>query len=440
MTVAVIGGGYAGMAAAVELTAAGLPVHVYEASRSLGGRARRAQLGDEEDAVLDNGQHLLVGAYRETLRLMRTVGADPDKLLLRQELHLEYPDILRLHAPPWPAPLHLAAALLGAKGLNWGEKWAALRFMQYLKQRRFQLQEDTTVVALLAALEQPAKLRRYLWEPLCLATLNTPVGSASAQVFLNVLRDTLGADRAASQLLLPKTDLSRLFPEPAAAYIEARGGQVLRSRRIAAIAATDQGWRVDDQPQDYSHLILATAPHHLAPLISPFPAMAEMVERLSLLQYEPIVTVYLQYPAHVRLSQPMLGGYGEGEGLSQWLFDRGPLVDSPGLLAAVISAGGPHQSQTGDELADTVHQEIAQRIPHLPPPLWHKVITEKRATFACTPGLVRLATATPLPGLLLAGDHIAGDYPATIESAVRSGIAAAQIVLKETSRQPAKGR
>jgi len=435
--VAIIGGGYAGLAAGVELAAAGISVHVFEASRSLGGRARRA---DVKEANLDNGQHILVGAYRETLRLMTLVGADPERLLRRQPLHLEYPGTLRIHAPDWPAPLHMAAALLGAQGLNWRDKWAAIRFMQALKASHYRLPADCTVAALLDHHRQPAKLRRYLWEPLCLATLNTPVTTASAQVFANVLRDTLGADKAASQLLLPATDLSELFPEPAARFIEARGGQVLRSRRIGTLAPMAGGWHVDGITTPYRAVIAATAPHHLAPLLAPLqataPALGGLLQTLEGLRYESITTVYLQYPTSVTLPHPMIGGFAEGDGLSQWLFDRGQLLGdelgksgTPGLLAAVISANGPHETLTPAQLATTIHEEIVRLLPGLPAPLWHRTITEKRATFACTPDLPRLGTATPLPGLFLAGDHIASDYPATLESAVRSGITAAHLLL-----------
>ena len=437
--VAIIGGGYAGMAAAVTLAAAGMPVHVFEASRSLGGRARRA---DIKDANLDNGQHILVGAYRETLRLMTQVGADPARLLQRQPLHLEYPAApgihapLCIHAPDWPAPLHMAAALLGAKGLGWADKWAAIRFMQGLKARRFRLQQDCTVAQLMARYRQTDTLRRYLWEPLCIATLNTPASSASAQVFANVLRDTLGADKAASQLLLPTVDLSELFPEPAARYVEARGGQVLRSRRIGTIVPRPDGqWQVDGITAPYRAVVLATAPHHLAPLLagleSDHPAIAPLSHTLAGLRYEPITTVYLQYPADTRLPQPMIGGFAEGDGLCQWLFDRGQLLDSPGLLAAVISASGPQDALSAEQLAAQVHTEIRRYLPQLAPPVWQRVITEKRATFACTPGRQRLGTTTPLPGLYLAGDHIASDYPATIESAVRSGLTAARHIIPQ---------
>ena len=122
--VAVIGAGWSGLAAAVRLSSAGLPVTVFEASRQLGGRARRVSI---EGQHLDNGQHILIGAYRSTLDLLRELGSDPDRVLLRQPLDLRYADGFRMHASRLPAPLHLAWALAGARGLSWTERLGAAR-------------------------------------------------------------------------------------------------------------------------------------------------------------------------------------------------------------------------------------------------------------------------------------------------------------------------
>ena len=194
------------------------------------------------DTTVDNGQHILIGAYRDTLALMRKVGVDEDKALLRLPLTLRYPDF-QLHAPRLPAPLHLAFALLTAQGLTWSEKLAAIRFMQWLKKRHFTLDSDCTVNALLDAHAQPEVLRRYLWEPLCISALNTPATNASAQVFANVLRDSLAADRAASDLLIPRVDLSAMLAEPAAHYMsKARGGKIkLSTLQSAASTRCNDG-------------------------------------------------------------------------------------------------------------------------------------------------------------------------------------------------------
>lgn len=407
--VAVVGAGYAGLACAVELADAGCRVEVFEASRTLGGRARAVEL---EGITVDNGAHILVGAYRETLRLMEKVGAG-EAAMKRQPLHLEFPGRVVLAAPKLPAPLHLAWALLTARGLLWREKIAALRFMRALEKARFRLPRDITAKQLIA--NQPPALRRFLWEPLCLAALNTPVAQASAQVFLNVLRDSLAADRAASDLLLPATDFSALFPEPAARFIEARGGRVHRSTRIRSL----------DELAQFDHRVIAVAPQHLAALAPDLAAGLRF-------DWQPIATCYLAYPAARLLPFPMVGMDTAAGGHAQWVFDRGALCGQHGLLAAVISGAGPWQQLGHEALAAAIHAEIAALLPGLPAPRKTWVIEEKRATFCCTPGLWRPPTATADPTLWLAGDYVAGDYPATLEGAVRSGIAATLSILRKT--------
>lgn len=401
--IAIIGAGWAGLACAVELADAGIAVEVFEAARTLGGRARAVEI---EGLTLDNGAHILVGAYSETLRLMSKVGAG-GTALKHIPLHLEYPGHIRISAPRLPAPLHLAWALLAARGFTFKEKFAAVRFMRALKKCHFRLPRDIAAKQLIA--NQPPRVRRFLWEPLCLAALNTPVAIASAQVFLNVLRDTLAAGRAASDLLLPATDLSSLFPEPAARFVEARGGKIHRSTRIRSL----------DELTHFEHRVVAVAPQHLAQLVPEIAAGLDFA-------WQPIATCYLQYPAHIRLPCPMAGVAG---GHAQWLFDRGALCRQSGLVAAVISGAGPWQALGHDTLGAAIHAEVARLVPGLPPPSWARVIEEKRATFCCTPGLARPGTATSIPGVWLAGDYVAGDYPATLEGAVRSGVAAACSIL-----------
>jgi squalene-associated FAD-dependent desaturase len=423
VNVAIIGAGWAGMAAAVSLAQAKIAVTVFEAARSPGGRARTV---DIEGIALDNGQHVLIGAYRETLRLMRIVGADPDKLLLRAPLALEYPGKFSLRAPQLPAPLHLLGALLGAKRLSWGERIAALRFIASMRGNRYRIAADMPVTQLLAQYRQTGTLARYLWEPLCVSALNTPAASASARVFLHVLRDALDGARDASDILIPRTDLGRLFPEPAAAFVRANGGSLQLGTPVRTLAKTENGFALDDRPARYTHAILAVGPHQLDALLDQFAALAPARASLAAFVYEPIYTCYLQYPPEVAMPQAMTGFDG---GTIQWVFDRGRLNGTAGLLAAVISARGRHQNISQDALASAIHRELAAFLPGLPPSLWSRVIAEKRATFSCHPGVARPGNKTAVDNLYLAGDFTASDYPATLESAVRSGLSCARLVL-----------
>jgi len=339
----------------------------------------------------------------------------------------------RLRAPALPAPLHLAAGLLTAQGVSWSERFAAARFLHRMRRARYQLEHDITVSALLAAHEQGAQLTAHLWNPLCVAALNTPPEQASAQVFLNVLRDGLDAERAASNLILARGDLSSLFPEPAARYVQAHGGNVHTGTRVTAIDQIDNGFEIcaRDNAVRHTHIICAVAPHHAQAFLTGMTRLSECAERVARLRYQPIYTVYLKFAEAVTLPAPMLGLAG---GLTQWVFDRGAISGERGLLAAIISAEGKHQALTLDQLAQQVCDELRIKLNIRAALTWQRVIAEKRATFACTPGLQRPPQQTALKNFYLAGDYTAGDYPATLEAAVRSGITGAQHIIASHSR------
>ncbi len=422
-TVAIVGGGYAGMAAAVELTARDIPVTVFEAAPVLGGRARRVTVND---TALDNGLHILIGAYSETLRLIEQV-APRRKHFMRLPLNLQVHQRFHLSAPKLPAPLHVAWALLTAKGLTPADKRAAARFMTAMKARRYHLEEDCTVAALLDSHTQPVVLIEHLWAPLCIAALNTPLQRASAQVFLNVLRDSLGAGRAASDLLLARMDLTALLPKPAADFVRARGGRVEAGAAVEGVTQDGEGFvvKVQGSARRFDRVICAVAPHRASGLLQGISALEPARQQIDALQYEPIHSVWLQFDGPVRLPSPMIGF---ADSPAQWLFDREAICGQRGLIGAVISVSEEHVGEAQDALAQRVVADIDKHFGPLPPLQWQRVIAEKRATFSCTPGLARPATATDCPGFYLAGDYVAGDYPATIEGAVRSGVAAAGLI------------
>lgn len=451
--VAVIGAGWAGCAAAVELARAGYKVTLLEAARTLGGRARRV---DTDRAHLDNGQHILLGAYTESLRLMQTVGVDTSQSLLTLPLQMRYPpntNGMDFGAPslPLPAPLHLLVALIKAKGLLHEDKLSLGRFSTAARWMGWKLNADCSVSELLARFEQTERLIRLLWRPLCLAALNTPPERASAQVFLNVLRDSLGAKRRrASDMLLPRTDLSKLFPEAAAAYVEARDGSVRSGAKVQAIRSIEgRLWQLDISGAAvggtwstyFSGVVIATGASQAAALLHDLPEQdtSALCTQLTAFEPEAITTVYLQYDAAVKLQLPFYALQDDSfnHHYGQFVFDRGQLdAAQAGLLAVVISASGAAAAQPQELLAEAVAVQLAvdfQR-PELGRPAWFKVITEKRATYACSPGLIRPGNATGLPGLLLAGDYTAGDYPATLEAAVRSGVAAARLLRRSATQ------
>ena len=382
------------------------------------------------DTQLDNGQHLLLGCYHQTLRLIEQVGGNIEKDFLRLPLQLDMHGEFSLKAPRLPAPLHLLVALLSARGLSPSSRLSAARFMLALRRAKFRLPDDMTVVELFAQHKQNAGLTQKLWEPLCIAALNTPIHKASAQVLLNVLRDALNRSRSDSDMLLPRLDFTALFPQRAAHYVEHRRGKVFTSCGVASLRPVDNGIEISTArgTKRFSHVICAAPPTVAAKLLCPIAALAETVAQINSLEHQPIYTVYLQYPTHVTLPHPMLGLH---QRYSQWLFDKGQISDQHGLLAAVISAEGMHQELSQENLAQTVIAELHKEFGITEQPAWSKVIAEKCATFCCSPNLQRPSQQTTLPRLLLAGDYTAGDYPGTLEGAVMSGLKCADRVVMQ---------
>ena len=422
--VAIIGAGYAGMAAAVTLAANNIPVTVFESAQQLGGRARGVLYNDTQ---LDNGQHILLGCYRHTLGLIEQVGGNLQHDFQRLPLQLTLHNHFELKAPRLPAPLHLLLGFLKAKGLSWTTRIHAARFMLAMRKIKFKLPHDLSALELLQSYKQDDTLIHLLWEPICISALNTPIHKASAQVLLNVLRDSLNGSRADSDMLLPRLDFSALFPDRAATYITHRGGNISLSCGVEAIIPHDQQIELitTQGTQRFDQVICAASSSSTVRLFSKLPALEKLAQQIEAIPYQPIYTVYLQYPASVRLPHPMLGLV---RCLSQWLFDRGQIAAQHGLIAAVISAEGIHQDLPQELLAQKVVQELHEQLGITQQPLWHKVIAEKRATFSCEVNLARPAYITPVAGLLLAGDFTAGDYPATLEGAVLSGIRCANAI------------
>ncbi|MES2298198.1 MAG: hydroxysqualene dehydroxylase HpnE [Pseudomonadota bacterium] len=439
-TVAVIGAGWAGCSAAIELSNAGCQVTLLEAARTLGGRARGVHLHGTQ---LDNGQHILLGAYKESLRMLELVGIDAASALLNLPLQMRYPfnsGGMDFVAPRLPAPLHLVGALLRARGLSAADRMALARFSSTARWMGWRLKQDCSVSELLDRYDQSAKITALMWRPLCLAALNTPPECASANVFLAVLRDSLGAERRASDMLLPRTDLSSLFPAAAARLLERRGNSVRSGAKVSSLKLHKGGkWQVDVSGTAvggtwmayFDAVIVATPPAAAAVLLHDLPAMRELVAQLTGFAYEPITTCYLKYPAGTRLAlpfyalldDPTIGNWG------QFVFDRGQLDTSQdGVLSVVVSASDAAATLPQAVLAEALAKQLARvfQRPELGKPEWVQVITEKRATFACTPGLQRPRNGTGVPGLSLAGDYTHGEYPATLEGAVRSGVLAAQ--------------
>ncbi|MDF1481693.1 hydroxysqualene dehydroxylase HpnE [Extensimonas sp. H3M7-6] len=451
--IAIVGAGWAGMAAALAVAQAGHEAIVLEAAQAIGGRARSLFDPKNPGWPLDNGQHILIGAYGECLRLMRLVGVAPESALLRLPLALRFADGSGLQLPDLPPPWDALAGIATARGWRWRDKWALLRLAAAWQRRGFACAPHATVAQLCAGL--PQQLREDFIAPLCVSALNTPVHEASGAVFLRVLHDSLLGGRGGSHLLLPRTDLGSLFPEPAARWLRAHGGALHTGRRVQRLVREDAsgmgasvaaGWLLDGERFDA--VVLATSAGAAARLVHACADTAPAAERPALhawaacaqaLRHTAIATVYAQCTApdgkfvstasarttgRGVLPQPLLALRSSAAQPAQFVFDRGALGGPPGLLAFVVSAADTSDT-TRVEMERQVLAQAQAQLAHLLPGPLHAVqtVVEKRATFACTPALQR-PPACVLPGLWACGDYVAGPYPATLEGAVRSGTAA----------------
>ncbi|UVH60147.1 hydroxysqualene dehydroxylase HpnE [Variovorax paradoxus] len=411
---AVIGAGWAGLACAVEATRLGHAVTLFEAAHMPGGRARRVD--NMHGLALDNGQHILIGAYTATLKLMRDVGVDVDSALLRLPLSLRFADGGGLKLPRLPAPLDLLAGIFTARGWTWRDKSSLLRTAIGWRLSGFRCAASTTVANLCTGLTP--RVMQELIEPLCVSALNTPVAQSSGEVFLRVLKDALFSSSGGADLLLPRADLGALLPDAAIRWLAQHGVVTRIGTRVRAVTPETGQWLVDDEVFD--QVVLACAPWDAARLVRASGLQADAwCETTEALRFEAIATIYVRGASP--LAEPMLAlRSNPATAPAQFAFDRGQLTGLQGVLAMVVSANETPREVLEEQVVAQAAAQLGQTNLQLV-----QTVVEKRATFACTPALSRPASAIA-PGLQACGDYIEGPYPATLEGAVLSGLAAAK--------------
>ncbi len=425
-----VGAGWSGLAAALTLAEAGLRVTLFESAPQAGGRARTTELGTPFGRIaLDNGQHLIVGAYRQALALVERLGAAPR--LHRHPMHLASSSGLSLRAAPLPAPLHLGWGLLRARGLAWRERAALIRLMGGLRGAGWTALEGETVEAMLARYRQPARLVERLWTPLCVGALNTLPAHACARAFAAVLRDTLGAEADACDFVAPEAPLGALLPEPALDRLRRLGAAVRLRTTVRELRASPSGWRIGgDDEEGHAALLLALPPWSASRLLGP---LGLDVAPLQAFEPEPIATAWALWPADDAPSLPrwlMLDEDPARRHFGQWSFDRG-VIGAARVAGVVVSAASRIADVAPEDVARGIADQLQQAF-GAPRAAAVRVVTERRATFRCTPGRPRLTCdhyAGRASGLWLAGDWLWPDYPATLESAVRSGQQAARRIV-----------
>lgn len=394
--------------------------------------------------TLDNGQHLMIGAYQQMLQLLHSMQADISALFTRLPHHLLMLDAqsgdtaFELKLPTYPAPLHLLFGVMGIRQLPFSSKLKLLwRFNRLLNSP---ITQDLSVSDWLDRAQLPDAYRRYVLEPLCLAALTTHPAQASARAFQSVMRQTFNAPAEHTDLLIARKDLGQVFPAEAAAFIQQQGGKIhSRSKVQRLLLEKDDNGRLGVQLKDrceyFDQLILATPPAVSARLLADHPQTTALASKIELLQYEPVTNLYLQFAEAVALPCPMLGLVN---GVAEWVFERANSGQSH-LLAAVISAQGPHLQMTAEALRDQVLDELQNVLGPLPSCIDSQLIVEKRATIQCHPGVdqLRPTSQTTVENLQLCGDYVYIEQnnqpglPSTLEGALLSGVKCAQHIIQQ---------
>lgn len=435
MSVVVVGGGLAGLAAAARLAEEGLRPHLLEARKGLGGRA--SALTDLVTGLrVDNGQHILMGCNRSVRAFLERVGA-ADALWWQPRLELDLASKshgrLRLRIPPLPGSLAAMAGLLTTRGLRWGERIGAASALAAFLSGGAGLRMKT-VSEVLDGLATPPAARAHFLDPLVVATLNDDPRRASAEALEAVAREAFAAGVKGSALGLPRRDLESAFAEPARRFIEGLGGRVETQRPAEAVLAEKgrvEGLRLEGgEVLRARAVVVAVPPWSLASLVP----LGTVPEGLEELPTSPIVsaTLWLDRPV---MEEPLIALVGT---TAQWAFNRTRLLGLKGpgqVIAITVSAADETVGAPKAEIVETFLEDLRSLLPRAREArLEHWVVVkERRATVPWRPAHmeVRPKARSPLGGLYLAGGWMAPGLPDTLEAAARSGEEAAEALLAD---------
>ena len=431
----VVGAGFAGLSAAVDLSSRGARVLLLEARPQLGGRAT-SYVDHVTGERVDNGQHVIFGCNRETFRFLRTLGVAED-IHLQTSFSMTSVDLnnrrIRFECPHLPSPMHLLAGVLDWDALPARERLAGLRMIGPLRRARRHTRVDwrtsnvvshETVRDWLIRHGQGPRVRELLWEPLALSALNQPAHLASATPFSRVLAEVCGSGVTDAAVGIPAKPLEEFFALPARRFIEARGGEI-RTRAPAKVVATSHQLLGVETRGDLltANTIISAVPWFAFSKLFPNPPceLAGIIAGASAMDASPIATVNLWFDRPL-LDEPFLGLPGRP---LHWIFDKRFAFGSAGSHLSMVASGVENVvRQTNDALANLAVAELHDALPNTKQARLVRatIIREQRATFSLAPGQPqRPDTETALSGLFLAGDWIATGLPGTIESAVTSG-------------------
>jgi hydroxysqualene dehydroxylase len=438
----IIGGGLAGLSAAVDLTSRGISVLVLEQRPHLGGRTY-SFVDETTGDVVDNGQHLMMGCYHATRWLLSTVGSDR-LATLQPNLHIEFLHPVRgrssLHCPRLPAPLHLLAGLMNLKNLSLADRWKLLKVGLEIRKDPKLIEPkiaSLTVHQWLDQLGQSEENKKYLWDIIAIGSLNDHPKDVSALLFYRVLRSAFLGDRDNSSLLVPRAGLSQLFVDPCVEFIRSRGGEVMVNCGVDE--SLFEGNRLNGVRSSDGHIREARAFVSAIPWYAASPLFSNAAGRQGWnvnghLQSSPIVTINLWFD-RVVMEQDFVALL---DSRIHWVFNKSKIYGSSATtrqyLSLVISGAASLLDVDSRDLVKGALRDLSAAFPPVRnAELVHSlVVKEKRATFSPRPDVEmhRPSSKTQFANLFLAGDWTDTGYPATIEGAVLSGRKAAEGVAK----------
>ncbi len=477
MKAIIIGGGFAGLAAAVTLAEKGIQVSLFERRPILGGRAYSTKDSTTGD-IIDNGQHLMMGCYQYTLEFLKKIKTD-HLLQFQEEMRVDFADLNGKHyslkAPNLPSPFHLLVALFRLKSLSLREKWAIGRAMNAAKKlspHDLIALDSITAEQWLYLLKQPRETFIKFWEPLILATINEIPAFSSAKLLAVVLREALLKDKKDSLMVLSKVGLSDLYTIAAQKFIEAHGGKVFIRKAISKIVIKNSKVEKiileDGSEEQADYYLNSTPPDAFVSMLDEETQSKPFFARFKKINFSPILAINLWFDRPI-LKETFVGLI---DAPIHWIFNKGEILQTnpqkqeaipvqtvprgrraeiphihsednrqkqsgmtekkSNYLSLVISGAHQLKEMSHEDLLKTALQNLYKAYPESRNAVLkhHRILKELKATPSFGPGSIKLRPEikTPISNLLLIGDWTATGLPATIEGAVKSGVTAANLI------------
>jgi squalene-associated FAD-dependent desaturase len=420
--IVVIGGGLAGLSAASFLSNSGFKIELLEASPKLGGRAY-SFVDNENNAVIDNGQHILMGCYYETLNFFKLIGSEEN---LSKQSHLSV-NFIKQHFELYPLlasgsfyPFNLLSAVLNYSAISFYEKVMFIKFFSKIYLYSEKDLKKLTVFEWLLKEKQTDNLIKSFWEILAVSALNTDIKKASAYLFASVLKKIFFRGNAASTIILPSLGLSETYCDDALSFISRNNGNISLSESVIKLSYQDSVIKEIKTSKrvitDFDYVISALPLYALKKVIDENNFLSDFE-----LEYSSILTIHL-FLKENRFTNTF---YGLIDSPVQWVFNKGT------HLTVVISNADKFMDVSQEEIMELVVNELKKYILLERRELsTYKIIKEKRAAFIPSNEILdkRPSVYTPFKNMFLAGDWTDTGLPATIESAVKSGRLAAETV------------